>query len=217
MRIKICGLTRAEHAVSAVENGADFLGLVFAPGRRRVSLEMALVIVKAVKLLNTQASIVGVFVNSTACEVNLIAERCRLDWVQLSGDETWEYCRDIRSPVIKTLHIPARFNSRAVLNEIDKGCQAMTEGRFIILLDTQIKGTYGGTGHPFNWQIAREAAVRFPVIVAGGLTPENVWQMIKEVHPWGVDVSSGVETDGEKDPAKIREFIQRVKGSDGQC
>ena len=95
-----------------------------------------------------------------------------------------------------------------------KGYALKSKRRLIVLLDTHVDGTYGGTGQTFNWQLAKEIADEYPVIVAGGLTPENVGQLVSEVKPWGVDVSSGVETAGKKDIKKIEEFIRRVKAQE---
>ena len=214
-KVKICGLTEVEPALATAGCGADYLGLVFAPSRRRILPEKAGEIVNAVREAGYRSSIAGVFVNSAAAEVNLIAESCRLDWVQLSGNETWEYCLDIQRPVIKTMHISEACIPGDIIHNIEKGYRLLSRERLMILLDTQGIEAYGGTGRIFDWQIAKEISRLFPVIVAGGLTPENAGKLVREVSPWGVDVSSGVETGGRKDVQKIRDFIYRVK--DGGC
>ncbi len=209
-RVKICGLSDFETALAAIHSGADFVGIVFAPSRRQISLEEALPLVEAIHNLKPLPVVAGVFVNREAGAVNHIAELCRLDWVQLSGTETWEYCKKIERPLIKVIHI-SRQKSEEVIAEIEEGYQTLATREFICLLDTSDGIVYGGTGKIFDWRLAKEVAARFPVIIAGGLTPENVGRLVEEVKPWGVDVSSGVETNGSKDTAKIAAFIQAVR------
>lgn len=213
IRVKICGLSALEHALVAARAGADFLGLVFASSPRRVSIEEALALVTAVRELKPCPALVGVFVNAAAGEVNEVAERCRLDWVQLSGDETWSYCRDIKRPVIRVIHVTAGKTARDVTADIEQGYRLLGRERLICLLDGRVGDVYGGTGQTFDWELAGEVAAGCPVIIAGGLTPQNVGPMVGQVRPWGVDVSSGVETAGRKDSLKIRSFIETVKGA----
>jgi phosphoribosylanthranilate isomerase len=214
-KVKICGLTDIGSALTASKAGADFLGLVFASGQRQVSPEEALPLVEAVHGLRPRPSLVGVFVNLAAQEVNRIADHCRLDQVQLSGDETWHYCREIERPIIKVVHMSARKKVKEIIGEIGIGYQLRLEREIVCLLDSKVRGAYGGTGQAFNWQLAREISARFPVMIAGGLTSANVGQAVMEMQPWGVDVSTGVETDGQKDPVKIRDFIKMVRRIEG--
>ena len=210
-KIKICGITETVQAVTAAEAGVDYLGLVFAQSLRQINPQKAATIVHEVKQTFESPQMVGVFVNLPATDINFIAESCRLDWVQLSGDESWDYCRLIKKPVIKAIHIFSNSTVEQILYEIKKGFSYLSSENLKILLDTRIKGAYGGTGKPFDWKIAREVSGQYPVFVAGGLDINNIVQMITEVAPWGVDVSSGVESQGKKDIDKIRQFIQKVK------
>ncbi|MDP2729966.1 MAG: phosphoribosylanthranilate isomerase [Dehalococcoidales bacterium] len=211
VQVKICGLSEIEPALAAGEAGANFLGLIFAPSRRQVSPEKALPVVEAIQSLSPRPAVVGVFVNTAASEVNRIADQCRLDRVQLSGDESWQYCQEIERPVIQVIHVAQGQKTEDIIIDIEKGYRVLSTKEFICLLDTHSTAVYGGTGQVFNWQLAKEVSAKFPVMVSGGLTPANVGQLVEEVRPWGVDVSSGVETEGKKDISKIRDFIGAVR------
>jgi phosphoribosylanthranilate isomerase len=210
-KIKICGITETAQAIAAAEAGADYLGLVFAQSARQINPQRAATIVHETKNTKASPQMVGVFVNSSASDINFIAESCHLDWVQLSGDESWEVCRQIKKPVIKAIHIFTSTTLNQILAEIQKGYTYLPPERMKILLDTKVKGAYGGTGKTFDWQLAKDVNSKYPVWVAGGLDVNNVVQMISEVKPWGVDVSSGVETKGKKDIELIQQFVQIVK------
>ncbi len=210
-KIKICGLIDKNNAIAAAKAGADFLGLVFAPSRRQVSTERALQIVEAVHELKQRPLIVGVFVNLPAGEINSIAEYCRLDMVQFSGDESWHYCRQIERPLIKVIHIEADRTAEQVLSEMEKGYRSGLKQKPVLLLDAKTKNIYGGTGRTFDWKLAEEVSKKYPVMVAGGISPHNISGLIKQVNPWGVDVSGGVESGGEKDIKKINAFIKAVR------
>jgi phosphoribosylanthranilate isomerase len=211
--IKICGIKDKSHALAAVGAGADFIGLVFAPSRRQVSPAQAREIAHAVKRSNDATEVVGVFVNAPSSQVNELADFCALDWIQLSGDESWEYCRDVARPVIKAIRID-RQSPEELCAELSAGSELLPTQEFVTLLDSRVRGKYGGTGESFNWNLAQEVAKRFPVVVAGGLDPKNVATVIERVSPWGVDVSSGVETAGVKDTSKIKAFIEAVRKAD---
>src|SRR4030042_218725 len=212
-RIKICGLSEIQHVLAAAEAGADFLGLVFAPSRRQVSAKKALQLVEAVRHLKPRPAMGGVFVNSAVDEVNRIADYCHLDRVQLSGDENWDYCQKIERPIIKAVHVLNTSTPDEIVSEIAMGYQLLPQQNLICLLDSKAGDNYGGTGRAFDWQLAGKVSAKYPVLVAGGLTPTDVSRLVKETQPWGVDVSSGVETDGQKDTVKIKAFIQVVRAT----
>jgi len=212
-RVKICGIKDKAHALAAVEAGADFIGLVFAPSKRQVSPAEAHEIASAVRKSSDATKMVGVFVNTPSSQVNELADFCALDWVQLSGDESWKYCREVVRPVIKAIRVDQQ-SPEDLYAELSTASKLLPVQKFITLLDSQVEGKYGGTGESFNWDLAQQVAKRFPVIIAGGLDPKNVARLIEKVAPWGVDVSSGVETGGVKDIAKIRTFIKEVRKID---
>ena len=212
--VKICGIKEEVHALAAAEAGADFIGLVFASSPRQVTPAQAEKIATSVKKSGLATEVVGVFVNTPAPEVNKIADFCHLDWVQLSGDESWEYCREITRPLIKAVRVGRRQNPQEICDILASGVKILANQKHIYLLDSKVKGKYGGTGMTFNWSLARQAAEQFPVIIAGGLTPENVAKAIKMAAPWGVDVSSGVEVGRVKHVARIRALIEAVRRAD---
>lgn len=213
-RVKICGIKEKAHALAVIEAGGDFIGLVFAPSQRQVTPVQASQIVSTVKSCSNVTGVVGVFVNMPAPEVNMIANSCNLDWVQLSGDEPWEYCCQITKPLIKAVRVRQGQRPEQICTNLATGEQILSSQKHLYLLDSQVKGKYGGTGITFDWSLARRVAEQFPVIIAGGLTPDNVAQVIETVAPWGVDVSSGVEVGGVKDIVKIRAFIEAVRRAD---
>jgi phosphoribosylanthranilate isomerase len=212
-RVKICGIRDKAPALAAVEAGADFIGLIFAPSQRQVSPDKAREIASAVNKSSDTTKVVGVFVNTPSSQVNELADFCALDWVQLSGDESWEYCCEVVRPVIKAIRID-RQSPEDLSAELSAGSKLLPAQGFITLLDSRVEGKYGGTGESFNWNLAQEVAKKFPVIIAGGLDPKNVARLIERVAPWGVDVSSGVETGGIKDTSKIKAFIEAVRKAD---
>jgi phosphoribosylanthranilate isomerase len=213
--IKICGISDVASAIAASQAGTDYLGMVFASSKRQVSPEEALKIVAAVRHLDSPPQIVGVFVNQPAAEVNQIADYCQLGWVQLSGDESWDYCKQIEKPLIKVFHIAPNARHAEISTEVWKGYRHIIPPRQLIcLLDSAVNRAYGGTGTPVNRQVVKAVAEKFSVMIAGGLTPDNVGELLQLIRPWGVDVSSGVETNGKKDVVKIKNFIEIVRRFD---
>ncbi len=212
--IKICGIKDEGHALAAASAGADFIGLVFAPSPRRINLETAQKIASAVKQSGCPTESVGIFVNLSVSTVNMVANTCNLDRVQLSGDESWEYCKEINRPLIKAVRLKRDQSAEEICAHLAEGARAMSGQKHSFLLDQNVKGIYGGTGTRLDWKLAAHIAREYPVILAGGLTPENIPHALKMVAPWGVDVSSGVEVAGVKHVARIKAFIDAVRRFD---
>ncbi len=202
-QVKICGLRVPEHAHAALNAGADMLGLIFyEPSHRYISPGDARKLIATIQQEHTTADFVGVFVNCTADFINDISEQVGLQYVQLHGHEAPEFCRSIQRPVIKAVSLNDQ-------NDIQK-VRAYQKTCWRILLDTPT-AHWGGTGQTHDWTLAHSVAQETPILLAGGLTPENVSAAIRQIHPWGVDVSSGVETNQVKDVEKIRMFIENVR------
>ena len=200
-KIKICGITRKVDALYAAALGVDALGFIFADSPRKVEPE---VVRKISMTLPPFVSTVGVFVDTALDKVKYFATTCRLDWIQLHGKESPTDCADLGLPVLKAIRVKDMTSIQAM--EPYKGFV----GGFV--LDTYVKGQKGGTGKTFDWALAQEAKQYGPVILAGGLTPDDVDDAVQQVSPYGVDVSSGVEiAPGIKDHDKIRRFLERVR------
>jgi len=204
-RVKICGLRRVEHAGAAIEAGADMLGFIFYPAVPRY-VEPSAVRDLLEALPRGAFETVGVFVNEAPARIDEIAELVGLDLVQLSGDESPELNGRLSRPVARTVHVDAATTAEQIASR--------AAGARLIHLDTRRSGRYGGTGASFDWRVAREAAALGPVLLAGGLSPENVADAIAAARPWGVDVSSGVEREGVKDPDRIRAFLAAARSVD---
>ncbi|SFP33697.1 phosphoribosylanthranilate isomerase [Ectopseudomonas composti] len=202
VRSKICGITRLEDALAAVEAGADAIGLVFyAKSPRAVSIEQAAAVLRALPPFVTT---VGLFVDMPRDELQHLLQRLPLDLLQFHGDESPADCEGYGRPYIKALRVRPGEDVSAAM--------APYEGACGILLDTFVDGVPGGTGASFDWSLVPEDAGK-PVILAGGLDAGNVAAAIRQVRPYAVDVSGGVEASkGIKDAGKIRAFIQAVQG-----
>ena len=201
VRSKICGITRIEDALAAAEAGADAIGLVFyAKSPRAVDVRQARAIIAALPPFVTT---VGLFVNASRCELNEILEVVPLDLLQFHGDETPQDCEGYHRPWIKALRVRPG-------DDLEAACQLYAGARGI-LLDTYVPGVPGGTGEAFDWSLV-PARLSKPIILAGGLSADNVGQAIAQVRPYAVDVSGGVEqAKGIKDAAKIEAFMRAVK------
>lgn len=203
MRVKMCGMKTVSAALAAEEAGADYIGFVFAEKSRRfVAPKAAQEIARELR----HAQKVGVFVDAPMDEVNAIAALVGLDYVQLHGHETAETARGSERPVIKAYRYGDDF-------DVDAANKYPAE---IILVDSYLQGAAGGTGTVFAWQeAAREIArITKPVLIAGGITAENVGEAAVIFHPFGVDVSGGLEEQGEKSEEKIRAFMRQCVGAD---
>jgi phosphoribosylanthranilate isomerase len=203
VRVKICGITNLKDAETACRLGADALGFVFAKGPRRTDIAT---VRKIAAHLPPYISLVGVFVDENIKKVRSIAEKCRLDCIQLHGTESRNYCKVLKKyyKIVKVIRVGGRSSF--------SGFSGYDVDAF--LLDTYKAGKAGGTGLKFDWSIVPAAAGKLgrPVILSGGLNNGNVSEAIKRAGPYAVDVSSGVESSpGKKDAKLIREFINRAK------
>lgn len=242
--VKICGNRTPEDVLAAAAAGADFVGMVFAASPRRVDREEGQAMVRALGgplaahelalpppaqphareevgpwfrhgalVIDAYRAVkrpltVGVFADQPVDEVNEIAEQAGVDLVQLSGDESWDECLLVTRQVIQVVHV-------SPIDSPSDPMQYVQPGFALALMLDAAHGRYrGGSGHPFDWEVARRVSERVPMMLAGGLDAGNVGEAVRRVRPWAVDVSSGTETDGRKDHAKVREFIDAVRAAD---
>ena len=200
VRVKICGNVTLKDTMAAVEAGADAVGFVFYARSPRVVGPKAVAAI--VSHLPPFVTPVGLFVNEKPEVVRQIASDCGIRLVQLHGEESPQYCAELKLPVLKGIRVRTREDvANLPAYRVDA-----------ILLDAYVEGMAGGTGTTFDWSLAVEAKAWGPIILAGGLTPDNVAEAISRVRPYGVDVSSGVESSpGVKDHAKVKAFVETVK------
>ncbi len=201
VRVKICGVTRPEDARLIVREGADAIGFQMSQGPRKITPEQAK---RLVRLVPPFVTPVGVFVNEPLARVKALIKYCGFQAVQLHGEENEGFCEAVPVPVLKAIRMKGENSPRAY-----KGFHVAA-----FLLDHYNKDKRGGTGERFDWKWTRKAISQLPapVLLAGGLTPENVARAIQTARPFGVDVASGVEIlPGRKDPQKVARFIRRAK------
>ncbi|MBE0671629.1 MAG: phosphoribosylanthranilate isomerase [Anaerolineales bacterium] len=205
--VKICGIKTLKDALAAIEAGADYLGFNFYPKSVRFIEKTACYeITSTLKRVHPQVKLVGVFVNSSVEEIKGILQTCHLDLAQLHGDETPETFAQLA---------PHAFRAFRGIPESNAGYER-SEAPFM-LIDAAVKGVYGGSGVTADWSAAAKLAQQYPLLLAGGLTPENVADAVCQVRPWGVDVASGVESaPGEKDPEKMSAFVKAVREVENQ-
>jgi phosphoribosylanthranilate isomerase len=200
--IKICGIKTLKDALTAIEAGADYLGFNFYPKSVRFIEKSACAeITSVLKQEHPQIKLVGVFVNSSVEEIKDILQTCQLDLAQFHGDETPETFAQLA---------PHAFRAFRGIPESNAGYER--DETPAMLIDAAVKGVYGGSGVTADWTAAAKLAKQYPLLLAGGLTPENVADAVRQVQPWGVDVASGVESaPGEKDAEKMSAFVKEVK------
>jgi phosphoribosylanthranilate isomerase len=210
--IKLCSLREPEQAQFVIDAGADLFGLIFAPARRQVTVERAAEIIQTLHedSYGRGPGAVGVFVDEDVVELNNISEKLDLSFAQLHGDESPAYVAEVRTPTIKAIRPKPGETFDAIARRIDS-YQRWSRPPVAYLIEGFHPQHAGGQAVLADWHMARLLAMRFPIILAGGLTPENVVDAIEAVEPLGVDVSSGVEANGVKDRAKMIDFVARAK------
>jgi len=205
-KIKICGIKTLDDVLAAIDLGADLIGFNFYPkSPRYVEVGMCRNIMSRVRNIG-RVTCVGVFVNSSVGEVHAIMDTCGLSLAQLHGDEMPDFMEALEDGSFKAFRgIP---DARQVKEYARDDAPAF-------LLDASVKGVYGGSGVTADWDGAAKLAKKYPLLLAGGLTPENVAEAVRRVEPWGVDVASGVESaPGKKDAAKMKAFVQAVRDAE---
>ena len=241
--VKICGNRTPDDVLAAAAAGADFVGMVFAPSSRRIDVAEAQSMVRALgtplhehemrvpppaqphvrerlhewfrhgaRVLEDHLNVkrpltVGVFADQPVTEVNEMALESGIDLVQLSGDESWEECLLVARPVIQAVHVSPLDSPSDPMEQVQPGFA------IALLLDSAHGPYRGGSGQTFDWDVARDVARQIPLMLAGGLTSENVAEAIERVHPWALDVSSGTERDGRKDYDLVRAFVRDAKAA----
>ena len=213
IQVKICGITTLPDALAAVEAGADLLGFNFFPGSPRyVEIEACREITSVLRSESPAITLVGVFVNRPAEDVDTILRRCSLDLAQLHGDESPDIVAYFSGRAFKAVRLSAERVTEKPMELVAEFTRARDGAHPALLVDAASPGLYGGSGQTADWSAAAALARQYPLLLAGGLTPENVAGAMRQVQPWGADVASGVELGpGRKDPAKMRAFVQAAR------
>jgi phosphoribosylanthranilate isomerase len=205
IHVKICGITSLEDALMAVDCGADFLGFNFyQPSPRYIEPAHCARITATLRQRHRQVRLVGVFVNTPPEQIQSVLESCHLHLAQLHGSETPSMLASLAGRAYKALRTITLADLRGFIIHAPPAPR--------LLLDANVAGAFGGTGQTGDWAAAAKLAIQFPILLAGGLTPENVAEAVAAVQPWGVDVASGVESSpGCKDPLKLKLFISAAR------
>ena len=207
MKIKICGIKTEKAALCASKEKADFIGLVFVKGvRREISVDQGIKIVNSINNnFNNPPSVVGLFQNQFPSYVENIARKSKLDFVKLCGDN--DDFSNLSVPSIRQIRIKPEYSKKQIQDKVFSALDIHS----LVILDSYDKEKPGGTGKTFNWDKILEFKSYENIFIAGGLNSENIYSLLSQLIPWGVDISSGVETNGEKDLKKISTFIKKVR------
>lgn len=210
--IKMCGNRSATDLINAADAGADLLGIIFADAWRRIPVDHAKEIVATLRgEANHVPTVVGVFVDQPVEEVNATADAVGLDMIQLHGTEPPDYWEQMERPLIICRRISSSLTPEQVEDELGVVKEFTQQTNSLSLIEPHVEGEPGGAGVSLDFALAERLARRYSFILAGGLGPGNVGEAIHAVRPWGVDVSSGVETDRVKDPAKVGRFVYEAR------
>ncbi|MDE2764844.1 MAG: phosphoribosylanthranilate isomerase [Chloroflexota bacterium] len=217
-RVQVCGFQTTEPMLAAANAGADAVALVLIPGlKRSLSPDQAEELLADYRRQlggRRGPEVVGLFGGQDAAEVNALVERLGLDAVQLCADEGMGYAAQMRAPIYKVIGIDPALPRAANLMRAMVLMQRHSMAGHRLVLDAKPQGAYGGTGQRLDWGVAADLAMAYETGLAGGLNPDKVAEAIAQVRPAGVDASSGIETDGEKDPDKVRAFVEAVRAAD---
>jgi phosphoribosylanthranilate isomerase len=214
---KICGIRSSQSAFAAAKASSNYIGFNFVTASKRlIDANQAKTIIRALKNAHPEPNrpkVVGVFANQPLLYINSVAEYCDLDMVQLSGDEPFSFAQRVISPVIKAIKVDTEASKEAELNRLDQLSRLAKKMNLLVILDKYDRHLQGGTGHIHDWDLAAKLAEHHSFLLSGGLNLENIHEAIESVRPFGVDVASGVEMDGQDDATKITEFLSAVQSA----